>query len=170
MIFFYKQNAKWNANLDSLSSLGPQELFKYLGQLNPCVERSAIKNLSSINTFKSLKNVENCLWRRAHKGNCQFSWAWEKLHFLSRICRSVLSSSGYEGVTKPHENRSINLIYLQKPGWLFLLLLQTIQADVLRKARVTVKEGTQRNELILDLVSGLSCTVLFNNELRLFNY
>ena len=28
---FYKQNAKWNANLDSLSSLGPQELFKYLG-------------------------------------------------------------------------------------------------------------------------------------------
>ena len=102
MIFFHKQNAKWNANLDSLSSLGPQELFKYLGQLNPCVERSAIKNLSSINTFKSLKNVENCLWRRAHKGNCQFSWAWEKLHFLSRICRSVLSSSGYEGVSANH--------------------------------------------------------------------
>merc|ERR1711935_994059 len=45
----------------------------------------------------------------------------------------------------------------KRPGWLFLLLLlQTTHlagADVLRTARVTVKEGTQMDELILDLVS-----------------
>ena len=57
-------------------------------------------------------------------------------------------------IRQNHKNYQLTLLPIQKPGWLFLLLLQTMQADVLRKARVTVKEGTQRNELILDLVSG----------------
>ena len=61
------------------------------------MERSAIKNLSSINTFKSLKNVENCS-EEAHKGQLSVQLSVRKTTFLSRICRSVLSSSGYEGV------------------------------------------------------------------------
>ena len=66
----------------SLSSLGPQELFKYLGQLNPCVERSAIKNLSSINTFKSLKNVENCLLKKGSQGQLSVQLSVRKTTFF----------------------------------------------------------------------------------------
>ena len=41
---------------------------------------------------------------------------------------------------------------------LLLLLLQAAGADSLRIAPVTVKEGTQRDELILDLTSGIELT------------
>ena len=41
---------------------------------------------------------------------------------------------------------------------LLLLLLQAVGADSLRIAPVTVKEGTQRDELILDLTSGIELT------------
>ena len=45
------------------------------------MERSAIKNLSSINTFKSLKNVEKCS-EEAHKGQLSVQLSVRKTTFF----------------------------------------------------------------------------------------